>query len=134
MACWVPSGFIYQPLHCTFNSSPHPVPQKPIHHALRQRSRFPFICLAKAQMFRMSVNAPRLLWDSGTVSPWMTSLESSFPLHSRQINSPFVPSLKTCLHPTISTHVSWTAHLCSHFCLVPAVEAICEADIVLIII
>lgn len=58
----------------------------------RQGSGFPFISLARAQMFGMSVNVPSLLWGSGTASPWMTSLESSFPMHSWQTSSPFVPS------------------------------------------
>lgn len=28
----------------------------------------------------------------------------------------FCSFTQNCLHPTLSTHVSWTAHLCSHFC------------------
>lgn len=87
----VSSAFIHQTLHRIFNSSPHPVPQKPIYHTSSQGSRLPFICLAKAQMFGMPVSAPRLLWGASTASPRMTSLEFSFLVHSGQTGFSFVP-------------------------------------------
>lgn len=98
-------------LHHTFNSSPHPVPGKPIYHASRQGGRFSFISLAKAQMFGMSVDVPSPLQGSGTASPWMTSLEPSLPEHSWKTSSPVV-SLKLPSPASISQPMCWGQRVC----------------------
>lgn len=93
--------------------------------SLQAGKQIPFYLPCKST----DATAPSLVWGSGTASPWMTSLESSFPLHSRQTGFSFFPSLKSCLHPTLLIHVSWATYLCCHICLVPAAKSICKADI-----